>query len=361
MAQPIIHHRTPQFSALFAEAREGLRKLFQTQQDVLILAASGTGGMEAAVANCFAAEDKVIVINAGKFGDRWVKLCRSFEVEPIEIAVEWGKAVEVERVKEVLHNHPDVRGVFVQATETSTTVAHPVEQLAALTREHNVLLVVDGITAVGAYDIPMDRWGIDVMVTGSQKALMLPPGLAFIALSKQGWARVEKTRQRRFYFDLLRERESQSRMTTAYTPAISLITGLRESLAMIEEEGLQVRFGRHERLARATRAAARGLDLRLLAPENPSPAATGMYVPEGIDGSGLVGYLRDKMQVTFGGGQDRLKGRVVRIGHLGYIGTMETIAAVGALEMALRHFGHPVTLGKGVAAAEEVLMDSLPQ
>jgi aspartate aminotransferase-like enzyme len=150
-------------------------------------------------------------------------------------------------------------------------------------------------------------------------------------------------------------------MTTAYTPAISLITGLRESLAMIEEEGLQVRFGRHERLARATRAAARGLDLRLLAPENPSPAATGMYVPEGIDGSGLVGYLRDKMQVTFGGGQDRLKGRVVRIGHLGYIGTMETIAAVGALEMALRHFGHPVTLGKGVAAAEEVLMDSLPQ
>lgn len=361
MAQPLIHHRSPQFGALFAQVREGLRELFQTQQDVLILAASGTGGMEAAVANCFAAQDKVVVVNAGKFGDRWLELCRSFGVEAIEVAVEWGKAVQVERVEAALQEHPDVRGVLVQATETSTTAVHPVEQLAALTRRRDVLLVVDGITAVGVYDMPMDRWGIDVLVTGSQKALMLPPGLALIALSARAWARVERTRQCRFYFDLLRERENQTKRTTAYTPAISLVIGLRESLAMIQEEGLQAVYARHDRLARATRAAARALNLRLLAPDNPSPAATGMYVPEEIDGSRLVGYLRDTMQMTLGGGQDRLKGRVVRIGHLGYMEMMDTIAAVGALEMALRRFGYPLTLGRGVAAAQEVLVESLPQ
>jgi len=361
MAQPIVHHRTPHFSALFEEVRTGLQNLFQTRNEVLILACSGTGGMEAAVANCFAAGDRVVVVNGGKFGERWLKICGSFGVETIEIAVDWGRAVEVEQVERSLRDHPEVRGVLVQATETSTTAVHPVERLAALTRNRDVLLVVDGITGVGVYDLPMDRWGIDVLISASQKALMLPPGLAFIALSSRAWARVEQTCQRRFYFDLLRERESQARATTAYTPAISLVSGLRESLAMIEEEGLEAAFARHEQLARATRAAVQELGLRLLAPDNPSPAATGMYVPENLDGVRLLGHLRDTMQVTFGGGQGRLKGRVVRIGHLGYAGTMDTIAAVGALEMALRHFGQPGALGRGVAAAEEVLMESLVQ
>jgi aspartate aminotransferase-like enzyme len=360
MAAPVIHHRTPQFSALFGEARAGLRALFQTRQDVLMLAASGTGAMEAAVANCFAAGDEVVVVNGGKFGERWMKLCEAFGVKPIEVRVEWGSAVEPRAIEAALRDHPGARGVLVQGSETSTTAVHPIRELGEITRARDVLLVVDGITAVGVYDVPMDAWGIDVLVTGSQKALMLPPGLAFIALSERAWARAAACCQRRYYFDLARERQNQAKNTTAYTPAISLIIGLREALAMIEEEGLPNVFARHARLARATRAAAEALSLRLVAPGAPSPAATGIYVPEAVDGAKLVAYLRDRMGVTFAGGQDQLKGRVVRIAHLGYMDVFDTIAAVAAFEMALAHFGHRVELGRGVGAAEAVLAESLP-
>jgi aspartate aminotransferase-like enzyme len=360
MAQPMIHHRTPQFSALFGEVRAGLRELFQTQQEVLILAASGTGGMEAAVANCFAPGDEVVVVNAGKFGERWVKLADAFGLRPVEIRVEWGKAVAPETVEAALHERPGVRGVLVQATETSTTVVHPIERLARLTRERDALLVVDGITAVGVFDLPMDRWGVDVLVTGSQKALMLPPGLALIALSERAWQRAGGVSQPRYYFDLARERASQVKNTTAYTPAISLVVGLHEALAMMREEGWSNVFARQDRMARATRAAAAALGCDLLAPDNPSPATTGVYGPSAVDGSKLHGYLRDRMGVTFAGGQDRLKGRVIRIAHLGYIDAFDTITAVAAFEMALGHFGHPVELGRGVGAAEAVMMEALP-
>ena len=361
MAQPIIHHRTPQFSAVFAEVRTGLKKLFQTEQDVLLLAASGTGAMEAAVANCFSPGDEVIVVNGGKFGERWLKLCDAFALNAVEIKVEWGTCVRPEQIERALGEHPKARGVLVQGSETSTTAVHPIEQIASVTRRSEALLVVDGITAVGVYDLPMDRWGIDVLLTGSQKALMLPPGLALIALSERAWARVEGTRQRRFYFDLPRERTNQAKNTTAYTPAISLVFGLRESLAMIEEEGLKNVFARHDRLARATRAAAQALGCRLVAPAVPSPAATGLYVPDGVDGGPLVAYLRDRMHVTFAGGQDQLKGKALRIAHLGYMGAFDTIAAIAAFEMALRHFGHAVDLGRGVGAAETILMEALPR
>jgi aspartate aminotransferase-like enzyme len=361
MAQPMFHHRTPQFSELFGEAREGLRELFQTDQDVLILASSGTGAMEAAITNCFDAGDEVVVVNGGKFGERWIKLATTYGLKPIEIRVEWGRAVRPDQVAQALAEHPRARGVLVQASETSTAAVHPVEQLAAITRTREALLVVDGITAVGVYDIPMDRWGIDVLITGSQKALMMPPGLALIALSKRSWQRVEKNSQPRYYFDLLRERTNQAKNTTAYTPAISLVIGLREALAMLKEEGWQNVFARHDRLARATRAAAAALALRLVAPDNPSPAVTGVYVPEGIDGSKLFAYLRDKIRVVFAGGQDHLKGKIIRIAHLGYIDVFDTITAVAAFEMALRHFGHPVELGRGVGAAEAELLAALPQ
>ncbi len=359
MAQPMFHHRTPQFSAIFGEVRDGLRQLFQTEGDVLVLASSGTGAMEAAIANCFDPGDEVVVVNAGKFGERWLKLSNAFGLKPIEIRVEWGRAVRADQVAQALDEHRQARGVLVQGSETSTTAVHPIEQLAAMTRERDALLVVDGITAVGAYDLPMDRWGVDVLITGSQKALMLPPGLSLIALSRRAWGRVEKTAQPRYYFDLLRERTNQARNTTAYTPAISLVIGLREALAMIQEEGLSNVFARHARLAKATRAAAAALGLRLLAPDNPSPAVTGVYVPEDVDGSKLVAYLRDRMRVVFAGGQDHLKGKIIRIAHLGYIGAFDTIAAIAAVEMALRHFGHAVELGRGVGAAEAELLAAL--
>ncbi|MFN8641932.1 MAG: alanine--glyoxylate aminotransferase family protein [Candidatus Binatia bacterium] len=360
MAQPIFHHRTPQFNALFAEVRARLRELFQTQQDVLVLSSSGTGAMEAAVTNCFAPGDEVIVVNGGKFGERWGKLSTTFGLTPIPITVEWGRAVRPEQVERALAAHPSAKGVLVQASETSTTAVHPIEQLAALTRRTDALLVVDGITAVGVYPIPMDAWGVDVLLTGAQKALMLPPGLALMALSDRAWGRVERSPQPRFYFDLRRERAEQAKHTTAWTPAISLVVGLRESLTMLQEEGYPNVYARHARLAAATRAAGQALGLRLVAPADPSPAVTGLYTPEGIDGGKLFAYLRDKMRVVFAGGQDQLKGKIVRIAHLGYIGAFDTITAVAALEMALQHFGHAVGLGRGVGAAQAELMSALP-
>jgi aspartate aminotransferase-like enzyme len=360
MSQPLIHHRTPEFEALFAQVQEKLQWLFQTKQTVLILAASGTGAMEAAVSNTCSPGDTVIVVNGGKFGERWLKISQAFGAKVVELKVEWGAAVTVDAVAQALEAHPDARAVLVQASETSTTVLHPVEQISALTRNTNTLLVVDGITSVGATDTPMDRWGIDILVTGSQKALMLPPGLAFLALSDKAWERVEATRQPRYYFDLRREHKEQQKHTTAYTPAISLINGLHEVLRLMQEEGLEHIFARHSLLAAASRAAAQAMGLRLLAPASPSPAATGIWLPDGVDGSRLLKYMRDRMGVDIAGGQDHLKGKVVRVSHIGYAGPFDVITAISTLEMALRRFGQEIGLGSGVRRAEEILLEGWP-
>jgi aspartate aminotransferase-like enzyme len=330
MALPVIHHRTPQFAAVLAEVQEGLRGLFGTSQDVLVLASSGTGGMEGAVTNLLSPGDEVVVVNGGKFGERWTKICQTYGV------------------------------VLMQASETSTCALHPVAAIGELTRARDTLLVVDGITAVGVVDLPMDRLGIDVLITGSQKALMLPPGLAFVALSPRAWTATETARLPRFYFDFKRERKGVAEKSTAWTPAISLIQGLRVALTMLKAEGLPNVYARHDRLARATRAAADALGFRLLAPEAPSPAATAIMLPDGIDGSAVFRYLRDRMQVTFAGGQDRLKGKIIRIAHLGYVDAFDVVTGIAALELALHRFDVPVELGRGVGAAERVLADGLP-
>ncbi len=361
MAQPIIHHRTPQFSQIFAEAKRGLKEVFQTKEDVLMLAASGSGAMESAVTNLFSPGDEVLVINGGKFGERWLKIATAYGLKVAELKVEWGRGADIDDVRRLLDQRAGIRGVLVQASETSTAAVHPIEEIAALTRKCDTLLIVDGITAVGVFDLPMDRWGIDVLVTGSQKALMLPPGLAFIALSERAWQRTKDAKCPRFYFDLKKERENLAKDTTAWTPAISLIIGLRESLAMIREETLPRVFARHARMAAATQAAAKALGFQLVAPDAPSPALTGIYTPGDVDGGKLVAYLRDRMGVTFAGGQDQLKGKIVRIAHLGYMGAFDVVTAIAALEMALQHFGHRVELGRGVGAAEAALMPALPE
>lgn len=358
MAGTMVHHRTPQFSKVFAESREGLKELFGTKNDVLILASSGTGAMEAAVSNLFSPGDKVLVINGGKFGERWLRICQATGLAPVEVEVAWGKAVKVETVQNQLRLHPDIKGVLVQASETSTTALHPVREIAQLTR-NGPYLIVDGVTAVGVLPTPQDAWGIDVLVTGSQKALMLPPGLAFIGLSDRAWAQTEKAKLPRFYFDLKLERKSQQKSSTAFTPAVSLIFGLHAALKMMKEEGLDRVYARHDRMARATRAAATALGLKLLAPESPSPAVTGIYLPDGMDGEKLLDYLRDSMGVTFAEGQDQLKGKIIRIAHVGYMGAFDVMVAIGALEMALKKFGFPAKLGQGVAAAQEILMEAL--
>jgi aspartate aminotransferase-like enzyme len=358
MSETMIHHRTPQFNEVFMEAREGLKKLFGTKSDVLMLASSGTGAMEASVANLFSSGDKVLVINGGKFGERWLNIANAYGLTAIEMKVEWGQAVKVADVEKQLKANPDIQGVMIQASETSTTVLHPVKEIAKLTK-NGPLFLVDGVTAVGVVPVPVDEWGIDVLVTGSQKALMLPPGLGFIALSDRAWEKTKKAKLPRFYFDLNLERKNQQKGSGAFTPAVSLIFGVRASLRMLEREGLENIYARHARLCRATRAAATALGLKLLAPDSPSPAATGVYMPGGIDADQVLDYLRDNMNVTLAEGQDQLKGKAIRIAHVGYMGAFDVITAVAALEMALRKFGAEIPFGRGVAAAQEVLMEAL--
>ncbi len=360
IALPVIHHRTPQFAAVLAEVQEGLRELFGTAGDVLVLTASGTGAMEGSVTNLLSPGDEVLVVNGGKFGERWTKICQAYGVRVREVVVEWGRAVLPEAVAAALDEHPTTRAVFVQASETSTCALHPIPALARLTQKRDTLLVVDGITAVGVLELPMDRLGIDVLITGSQKALMLPPGLALVALSERAWAATERAKLPRFYFDFRKERKGVAERSTAWTPAISLVQGLRVALGMMRAEGWPALYARHDRLARATRAGATALGLRLLAPEAPSPAATAVLLPDGVDGGALVRYLRDRMQVTFAGGQDKLKGKIVRLSHLGYVGTFDIVTGLAALELALAHFGTPVAFGRGVGAAEAVLAEGLP-
>jgi len=359
MAAPMVHHRTPQFSKIFAEAAENAKYLFQTQQDVLILASTGTGGMESCITNLFSPGDKVLVVNSGKFGERWGKISESYGLAPIWLNVEWGQAVDPAEVKAMLDKDRDIRAILVQASETSTTVSHPIEALSKLTRDRDdILLVVDGITGVGVFPLPMDEWGIDAMVTGSQKALELPPGLALVALSEKAWKFADQSQCPHFYFDLKKERKNLGNQTTAYTPAVSLVIGLRSVLKSIKEEGLENVHKRHNRLARATRAAAKALGLKMIAPDAPADSATGVFLPEGIDGGKIVKSLRDDFGVTLAGGQDQWKGKIIRIAHLGYVDTFDTIIAISAIEMALKKFGHPVELGKGVAAAQNILLEA---
>ncbi|MGH7767415.1 MAG: pyridoxal-phosphate-dependent aminotransferase family protein, partial [Candidatus Binatia bacterium] len=226
MAETMIHHRTPQFAKIFLQVREGLKELFGTKNDVLVLASSGTGAMEAAVSNLFSPGEKVLVVNGGKFGERWLEIGKAFGLAPVDLKVEWGKPVKVEAIEQSLKAHPDIQAILVQASETSTTTWHPVEKIAKLTR-NGPLLIVDGVTAVGVKRVAMDEWGVDAFVTGSQKAMMLPPGLGFIALSERAWARTAQAKLPKFYFNLNLERKNQQKGSAAFTPAVSLIFGLR--------------------------------------------------------------------------------------------------------------------------------------
>ena len=361
MARPMIHHRTPEFEEIFKEARNGLKKVFKTEQEPLILASSGTGAMESAVINTLNQGDKVLVINGGKFGERWIKICQAYGINAESVTIEWGRSVNPADVKAFLDKNPDTKAVFVQGSETSSTVYHPVKELAAITKDMpETLLIVDGITSAGVHDTRFDEWGIDILITGSQKAFMLPPGLASITLRQKAWNMVEKSTLPKFYFNLKTELKNQLKNTTAWTAGVSLIIGLKTVLSMMEKEGIDNVFKRHSINAEATRAAVKALGLKLLAQDIPSNAATGCFLPENIDGKAFVKYLRDKCGVSIAGGQDHLAGKILRISHLGYHDAFDTITAVSAIEMGLKKFGADIEFGKGVAAAQSVLMGEMP-
>jgi len=356
LSRQTLYHRSPEFKELFLETRELLKRLFQTSGEPLILTSSGTGAMEAAVANLFSEGDSAVVVVGGKFGKRWEELCRSFGIRPITVSVEWGDSVEPQAIWKALKENPQAKGVLIQICETSTGTVYDVEAIGTVVREfEDVLLIADGITAYGVYSIPTDDWGIDVAITGSQKALMCPPGLAVISLGERALKRLEETEGgQRYYFDLRKELSQQKKGQTAYTVSTNLVVALREALLMIEEEGLESVAQRHQLLADAMRAGVRAIGLELFS-KRPANGLTAVKVPKGMDGQRIVSLAREKYRATIAGGQEHLKGKIFRLSHMGYVDIFDVFTALEITELVLRELGYDrFSLGDSVRAAMEV-------
>ncbi|MCC6277633.1 MAG: alanine--glyoxylate aminotransferase family protein [Oligoflexia bacterium] len=359
MAKPIIHHRTQRFEAVLGKVRAQLKQIFQTQSDVLLFSSVGSGAMEASITNFFSPGDQVIAVVSGKFGERWADQAVVFGLDVVRYEIEWGKAVDLNRLRELLEKHPSAKAVLCQACETSTGVSHPIKEMGQLIKSRsNTLFMVDAITAMGIYDIKTDEWGLDVVISGSQKAFMLPPGLSMMSVSQKAWEFNKVSKLPKFYFNAKEEAKAQSKNTTHFTPAISIIQGLSISLDMMLEEGLPRLFKRHARLAKATRESVKEMGLELWA-ALPSDSITAVKTPSGIDGEKIVSHMAQKYNVTIIGGQDQLKGKIFRLGHMGYTGEFDVLAMIGATEMTLKDLGHNLTLGKGVARALQVLHQEL--
>jgi len=331
LAKDMIHHRKPDFKALMAEAQKGLGTLFGTSQVVLPLSSSGTGAMVAAVCNLFLPGEKVLVVSGGKFAERWTEICRTHQVEPIPLNVTWGQGASPTAIAAALDADKAIKGVLLQHSETSTGAQHPVQDIAALTRSRDTLLVVDGISAVSITPCPMDAWGIDCLVTGSQKGLMLPPGLALIALSERAWAKAGQVPLCNFYFNLPKERAEIAKGQTSFTSPVNLIVGLVESLRMFEEVGLETVYRKQWALTMMARRAAEALGLTLFAPEHFAWGLTSVLLPEGIDSVRLLAHAAEKYGVIMAAGQDALKNRMVRIGHMGWVDYADLAAGIHAL------------------------------
>ncbi len=352
-AKPIIHHRTEIFSEIFMEVAEGMKYVFGTKQDVFILASSGTGAMEAAVANLLSPGDEVITINGGKFGERWGEIARAWGLNVHEIVLEWGQPFTGEQLAEELKKYPKTKAVFATLSETSSGSVYDIKSFAQATAKTDAVLVVDAISGLGATPCPMDEWGVDVLVAGSQKALMIPPGLAYIALSEKAWKLAEHSTLPKYYFDLKAYKKSLGKKTTPYTPAITLIIQQKKTLEFIKKIGLETLFEHHRILADATRAGVKAIGLELLS-KIPGNIATAVKVPEGVDGGALVKTVQKKYGVYIAGGQSHYKGKIFRIAHLGYMGAFDIITALSAVEMALDEQGYKFEMGASVKAAMEV-------
>lgn len=355
LGKPIIHHRTPQFQDYLKEAQEGLKYVFQTKNDVYLLTSSGTGAMEAAVANLLSPGDKAIAVEGGKFGERWSELCKAYGIQARIIKVEWGKALQPGQVKEVLDKDKDIKAVFITHCETSTGVTTDVQAIASVVKDTNAVLVVDAVSSLGVIDLQMDNWGVDVAASASHKGLMLPPGLGFVAVSPKALKLIEQSKSPRYYFDLRKSKKALEKTDTPFTPAIGIVIALIESLKRVKEAGLQNLFAHYARLAQGTREAARALGLTLYAHESCiSNVLTAINVPGGIDGEKLVKKMRDTYGITMAGGQAELKGKIVRIAHMGCLDEYDMLTGISCLEKVLHEMGYKFNLGAGLAAAQKV-------
>jgi aspartate aminotransferase-like enzyme len=357
MSQPILHHRTDEFRTIIKEVLEDLKYLYNTTNDVLLFASSGTGAMEGAVVNLLSPGDKAIVVSAGKFGERWIALCKAYGVNAQVVSLPYGAAVDPRQVADLLEQHPDARAVFVQYTESSTGVRHDVKTLAEIVHPRaDTVLVVDAITGLGVMEMPVDEWHLDVVVGGSQKALMIPPGLAFASVSAKAWKMMENSKSPKFYFDFPKERKNLAKGETAYTPAITLIVALREALKFIRQIGRDQLICNAGLLARATRAAVQAMGLKLFADASPSDALTAVCAPEGLDSGAIIKEFKKNFGVIVANGQGEMKGKIFRIAHLGYYDFPDAVAIVACLEIILEELGLPVELGSGVQAAQQVYL-----
>ena len=354
-AMPIMHHRTPQFEAIFAEATKGLQYIFQTAQPVMIFASSGTGALESSVVNLLSPNDKVIVIVGGKFGERWANLCKAFGLNIVQLDIPWDEVVSPALMEKTLKENPDVKAVFTTLSETSTGGITDIEAISKIVKSTNAIHVVDAVSGLGVVDLKTDAWGVDVVVAGSQKGLMLPPGLGFASVSPKAMKMMETSKLPKFYFDWKKALKNLEKNTTPWTPGISLIVQLNVALNLIKEEGLENVFARHTRLSNAIKAGMNALGLKIYNKHTGS-ACMGVLCPEGIDGDKLVKLARDKFKVTLTGGQDELKGKIFRISTMGNVNENDAILGIAVVERALHELGHSFELGKGVAATLKALV-----
>jgi serine---pyruvate transaminase len=361
MAQPMLYHRAPAFVAVYARALRRLKAVFATENEVLLFAGSGTGAMESAVANLVRPGEPALVASCGKFGERWAELCDAYGASTVHWRTEWGRKVDPAGLDRVLDENAGVDVVFTTFSETSTGVVNDVRDLSEVARAHGALIAVDAVSGLGAVPLLQDDWGVDVVVAGSQKALMAPPGLAFASPSRAALECAAAGPERRFYFDWGRTVSGQREdpPDSPFTPAVGLVQALDVALGLIEEEGLEEVFERHRLLGRATRAAAKALELDLLGPEDESSnVVTAIKLPDAIDGAKVPKLMRDRFGVTIAGGQGHLKGRIARIAHCGYFGAFDIVVTIAAFEMTLRELGHDVELGAGVGAAQRAFLEA---
>ena len=355
LARPVIHHRSNEFKQVLTTVVAGLKEVFQTQNDVLILTASGTGAMEAAIVNAVPPGGKALVLNAGHFAARWVNLCKAFRVSCVSLDTEWGQPVDPDRVAEALNQHPDTTCVFGTLSETSTGTGHPIEAIGRVVAATPALLAIDGISGVGAMECRTDLWGVDLLCVGSQKALMIPPGLAFVAVSPKAWAKIDAFDSPSYYFNLKAARKKMKEFDTPYTPAHTLIQALGVALKRIKEEGIENVWERHRRMSDACQAGVVALGLELFS-SRPAEGLTAFRVPDGLKEGQIRTGLSDRFGISTVGGQDKLKGKIIRIGHMGYTDEIDVIGTLAALEMTLAELGFDVEPGRAVTAAQRVLI-----
>jgi aspartate aminotransferase-like enzyme len=359
-AKPVMHHRTPQFRKILTEVLDNMKYVLGTARNVYIMASSGTGAMEAAMANVVSAGDKVIVGTIGAFGDRWETMAKAYGASVVKVAPEWGYALSIAEIKKALDANPDATALFVQLNETSTGVYNDIEAIGKLTAGHKALLVVDGISGIGAQPFYMDKWGVDVTVIGSQKGLMIPPGLAYVSCSEKAWKVIEANKTPKFYFDLKRYEKALTKEKmpdTPWTSAVSLIMQQAVALRLIKEETNEKVWERHAKLSRSVREGIKALGLELFAKENPAVVLTSIVAPQGIDTKLLVKKIRDDYGISMAGGQGKMEGLIFRVGTLGYTDRFDPIMGVAAVEMALKEMGANIEIGKGVKRTMEVLME----